>query len=139
EAGLASSVQVDSAGVSDEEHGRPIDPRAQHELSLRDYPVPEHAARQVRATDASRYDLFLAMTRQHARALWRIGIPEEKIRLYRSYGPQADGTDVADPWFGDQNGFGECLNMIEDIAPAVVDEVVATVNANSTNAPSSGT
>ncbi|HLR28272.1 MAG TPA: low molecular weight protein-tyrosine-phosphatase [Ruania sp.] len=137
EAGLDSSVQVDSAGISDEEHGRPIDPRAQQELAARDYPVPDRSARQVTAQDGQTYDLMLAMTRQHARALRRVGVPEEKIRLYRSYDPQATGSDVADPWYGDQNGFAECLDMIEDIAPAVVAELreaVGSSNADSTTA-----
>lgn len=130
EAGMSEDVQVDSAGISDEEHGGPIDPRAQQELARRDYPVPHRAARQVRAIDAERYDLLLAMTRQHARALPRVGIAEEKVRLYRSYDPHADGADVADPWFGDQNGFTECLDMIEEIAPAIVDELRAVTASN---------
>src|SRR5699024_8379046 len=87
DAGLASSVQVDSAGISDEEHGRPIDPRAQQELAGRDYPIPEHSARQVTPADAQSYDLMLAMTSQHAKALQRFGAPDKKIRLYRSYDP----------------------------------------------------
>ena len=123
EAGLIASVRVDSAGISDEEHGNPIDPRAQIELRERGYPVPHRAARQVRVEDAERYDLFLAMTAQHVRGLRRVGIPEEQIRLYTSYGPTATSADVPDPWYGDQGGFTRCLDTIEEFAPAVVAEV----------------
>lgn len=128
--GLDGAVQVDSAGVSDEEHGRPIDPRAQRELTQRGYSVPHRGARQVSAQDGRDYDLVLAMTRGHARALPRMGVPEQKVRLYRSYDPQATGSDVADPWYGDQDGFAECLDMIEDIAPAVVTELRNAVSAS---------
>lgn len=129
EAGLSEQVRVDSAGLSDEEHGNPIDPRAQVELRQRGYPVPHHAARQVRASDADRYDLFLAMTEQHARGLRRLGIDPARIRLYRSYPPDGSGDDVPDPWYGDQDGFTRCLDTIEELAPAIVTEVAERLDS----------
>lgn len=127
DAGLAQRVRVDSAGISDEEHGNPIDPRAQAELAERGYPVPHRAARQVTAGDAEKYDLFLAMTAQHARGLRRLGIEEDRIRLYRSYPPGGTGEDVPDPWYGDASGFTRCLDTIEEHAPAIVAEVQAAL------------
>ena len=127
DAGLSQRVRVDSAGISDEEHGNPIDSRAQRELRQRGYPVPHHTARQVHREDAGRYDLFLAMTGQHVRGLRRVGVPEEKIRLYRSYPPDGSGEDVPDPWYGDAHGFTLCLDTIEEIAPEIVAEVAAVV------------
>ncbi len=123
EAGLTQRVRVDSAGISDEEHGNPIDARAQRELRRRGYPVPHRAARQVTAQDAGRYDLFLAMTAQHARGLRRVGIEADKIRLWRSYPPDGSGADVPDPWYGDAEGFTRCLDTIEELAPAIVADV----------------
>src|SRR5699024_2533171 len=123
EEGLTPQVRVDAAGISDEEHGNPIDPRAQRELRDRDYPVPHHTARPVTSQDARRYDLFLAMTAQHARGLRRLGVEESKIRLYRSYPPDGSGADVPDPWYGDASGFTACLDTIEELAPAIVAEV----------------
>ncbi|WP_022918985.1 low molecular weight protein-tyrosine-phosphatase [Ruania albidiflava] len=123
EEGLTPQVRVDSAGISDEEHGNPIDPRAQRELRDRDYPVPHHRARPVTSQDARRYDLFLAMTAQHARGLRRLGVEEDRIRLYRSYPPDGSGEDVPDPWYGDASGFTRCLDTIEEIAPSIVQQV----------------
>ena len=131
DAGLSQRVRVDSAGISDEERGNPIDPRAQQELRERGYPVPHRAARQVTAEDAESYDLFLAMTGQHVRGLLRLGVPEEKIRLYRSYPPDGSGEDVPDPWYGDQNGFTRCLDTIEELAPEIVAEVATLVDEDS--------
>ena len=42
-------VVVESAGVSDEEEGNPIDRRARRVLDSAGYPVHDHRARQVRA------------------------------------------------------------------------------------------
>lgn len=60
--GLPGAVRVDSAGVSDEEHGNPIDPRAARVLRAHGHGVPDHRARQVRADELADWDLVLAMT-----------------------------------------------------------------------------
>ncbi|WP_454141986.1 arsenate reductase/protein-tyrosine-phosphatase family protein [Microbacterium lacticum] len=65
-------VLVDSAGISDEEHGNPIDPRAARVLREAGHRVPDHRARQVSAAELDSWDLVLAMTRQHLRALERL-------------------------------------------------------------------
>ena len=71
-AGLADQVVVDSTGISDEEHGNPVDRRARAVLVAHGYPAGDgHRARQVAADD--RRDLVLAMTNAHARALRRPG------------------------------------------------------------------
>ena len=41
--GLSGAVRVDSAGVSDEEHGNPIDPRAARVLRAHGHGVPTTA------------------------------------------------------------------------------------------------
>ncbi len=131
EAGLGDQVEIASAGISDEEHGRPIDRRARAVLAAAGYPVPEHRAHQVSPEELGRYDLALAMTRQHARALWRraesLGNGTTEIRLWREF----DGTEVAafpgeydldvpDPWYGDDAGFYDTLRTVEAGADGLV-------------------
>ena len=70
--GLSGAVRVDSAGVSDEEHGNPIDPRAARVLRAHGHGVPDHRARQVRADELADWDLVLAMTSSHYAALSRL-------------------------------------------------------------------
>jgi protein-tyrosine phosphatase len=117
-AGLADQVVVDSTGVSDEEHGNPIDRRARAALVARGYPAGDgHRARQVAADD--RRDLVLAMTGAHARAL-----RGQDPVLFRSFDPAASGDlDVADPWYGGPRDFELCLDQIEAAADGVVDHV----------------
>lgn len=91
-AGLGDRVVVDSTGVSDEEHGNPIDRRARTALAARGYDVPQHAARQVRAAELADRDLVLAMTASHARALRRLApdpAAAARVVLYRAFDPAA--------------------------------------------------
>lgn len=124
-AGLADRVVVDSTGISDEEHGNPIDRRARTALAARGYEVPQRAARQVRADDLPRRDLVLAMTSSHARALRRLG-DQGQVRMYRSFDPAApvggpeSALDVDDPWYGGPDNFELCLDEIEAAADGVV-------------------
>ncbi|MGP7959352.1 low molecular weight protein-tyrosine-phosphatase [Sanguibacter sp. A247] len=128
-AGLGAHVTVDSTGISDEEHGRPLDRRARTALVTRGYAVPAHAARRVRADELPRYDLVLAMTQHHARVL-RSMLPtgDERVVMYRAFDPAApaltDGhespLDVADPWYGGPDDFETCLDEIEAAADGVV-------------------
>jgi protein-tyrosine phosphatase len=91
-AGLGDRVVVDSSGVSDEEHGNPIDRRARAALAARGYDVPQHAARQARTADLADRDLVLAMTAAHARALRRLApdpAAAARVVLYRAFDPDA--------------------------------------------------
>lgn len=117
-AGLADQVVVDSTGISDEEHGNPVDRRARAVLTAHGYPAGDgHRARQVGADD--RRDLVLAMTNAHARALRGL----DPV-LYRSFDPDAVGDlDVADPWYGGAQDFEDCLAQIEAAADGIVDHV----------------
>jgi protein-tyrosine phosphatase len=131
QAGLDGLVEVDSTGVSDEERGSPIDPRARTTLVAHGYPVPAHRARRATRDELADRDLVLAMTAGHVRALRRIGGDATDIRMLRSFDPQAPTgaadhlLDVDDPWYGPQEAFERTLAEIE----AAVDGVVAHIRA----------
>src|SRR5262249_19607874 len=131
-------VVVDSSGVSDEEHGNPVDRRARSVLAAHGYPTGDgHRAHQVSAAALGGRALVLAMTGSHARALRRIArTPEaaERVVMYRSFDPAAPHVpvggseyvlDIDDPWYGGQRDFEECLEQIE----AAADGVVACIRA----------
>ena len=134
-AGLGDVVVVDSTGISDEEHGRPVDRRAHRVLAAHGYSVPQHRARQVTPVDLPARDLLLPMTATHARALRNLahGDPAvlARIRMYRSFDPAAPAggpdhlLDVDDPWYGPDEGFEDTLAEIESAAGAIVDHVRA--------------
>jgi len=139
-AGLAEHVTVDSTGISDEEHGRPVDPRARTALEARGYAVPSgpdgHRARRVRADELGHRDLVLAMTAHHARVLRSMLPPgDDRVVMLRSFDPAAPGDadervlDVADPWYGGPADFETCLDEIEAAVDGIVDHVRARLVA----------
>ena len=132
-AGLGDVVVVDSTGISDEEHGRPLDRRAERVLTAHGYAAPLHRARQVTPADLASRDLVLAMTQAHARALRGLvhgdGSLTAHIRMFRSFDPGAPSggpehlLDVDDPWYGDQEGFEVTLAEVEAVADGIVEHV----------------
>lgn len=140
DAGLGDRVVVDSTGVSDEEHGNPIDRRARAALAARGYDVPRREARQVRPADLADRDLVLAMTASHARALRRIADDADvagRVVMFRTFDPAAPRVadvrdehllDVDDPWYGGPENFEHCLDEIEAAADGVVDAVRAALS-----------
>ena len=130
-------VVVDSAGVSDEEAGNPIDRRAARVLRDAGYAVPDHRARQIRPGELGEWDLILAMTSRHLGVLQRLadragveygGAPESasdqgqgpRICLYRDLDPEGSG-DVPDPWYGGHQDFLDTLEVIERVTPRILD------------------
>ena len=129
-------VVVDSAGVSDEEAGNPIDRRAARVLRDAGYAVPAHRARQIRAGELGEWDLILAMTSRHLSVLERLadraGVEHEgapasaadlgqgpRVCLYRDLDPEGSG-DVPDPWYGGHQDFLDTLEVIERVTPVIV-------------------
>ena len=128
-------ILVDSAGISDEEHGHGIDSRAARALRKGGYRVPSHRARQVQAGELQRWDLILAMTSSHLRALERLaGGPDPKIRMFRDFeevagNPARGGNrDVPDPWYGDYSDFEATRATIEKCTPAILEYAVGSLN-----------
>jgi protein-tyrosine phosphatase len=129
-------VEVDSSGISDEEHGNRIDRRARAVLVAHGYdPSDAHRARRFAPSDLPARDLVLAMTAHHARALRRAADPDVAARvvLYRAFDPASrdDATDaeldLADPWYGGPSDFEACLAQIEAAADGVVAHVRAAL------------
>ena len=124
-------VVVDSAGISDEEHGHGIDSRAARALREGGYRVPSHRARQVEVGELQRWDLILAMIFSHLRALERVaGGPDPKIRMFREFEVGGEETsrrrdlDVPDPWYGDYSDFEATRETIENCTPAIIEYIM---------------
>ncbi len=138
---LADEVVVDSTGISDEERGNPVDPRARRVLVAHGYPDGDgHRARQVHAADLAANDLVLPMTAAHARALRRLALDgqADRIVLLRRFDPSAPRVDdlrdehrldIDDPWYGGPDDFEDCLAQIEAAADGVVAHVRAALAA----------
>jgi protein-tyrosine phosphatase len=122
QAGLTEAVHVSSAGTGNWHIGSPADERAAAVLRAGGYDVA-HIARQVDAEQLGA-DLIVALDRSHQRAL-RSLVPEpERVRLLRSFDPDApSGAEVPDPYYGDDDGFATVLEMIRAAMPGMIEWV----------------
>jgi protein-tyrosine phosphatase len=110
EAGL--DVEVDSSGTDGWHVGEAADPRTVQTLRRNGY-TSAHSARQFQPEWFDRYDLIIALDKRH----------RDKVRLLRSFDPQARNLNVPDPYYGGRAGFDECLALIEAAVPGLLDEV----------------
>lgn len=118
-AGLDGNVDVCSVGTGGWHVGEPADPRAVDVLAGRGYRTG-HAAAQLAAEHADA-DLLVALDSGHARALRRLVRDPDRVRLLRSFDPDANGEqDVPDPYYGGRRGFDRVLDMIEAAMPGLL-------------------
>lgn len=125
EAGLGHRVAVDSAGVSGWHAGEAPDRRTQQAASKRGYDLSDLRARAVVGDDFSRFDLLLAMDREHEWSLLRAApdAAKDRIRLFMNFAPQMGVEEVPDPYYGGAEGFEQVLNLIEAACRGLLDHV----------------
>ncbi|MBF4994173.1 low molecular weight phosphotyrosine protein phosphatase [Arthrobacter gandavensis] len=137
EAGLGTRAEVDSAGVTGWEAGRPMDPRTAAELRKHGYPEPALDSFRARPFEAEWYgsrDLILALDHGHLAHL-QAEAPsgnQDGIRMLRSFDPaaanlSASAQGITDPWYGDMTDFDASYELIQAAVPGVVEYVRAAL------------
>ena len=126
-AGLRSEIQVDSAGTSRWEVGKPAHPGTMAVLRKLNIPY-DGRARQVEAHDLNDYDYVLAMDRDNlAVLLHNASGTMAEIRLFLSYAQQAglvEADEVPDPYY--DNNFENTYRLVERGCQALLDHIRAT-------------
>ena len=122
---LGGVVEVDSAGTHGYHVGEAPDGRTQRAASVRGYNLSQMRARKVARQDLDYFDLILAMDKSNLDNLRRMAPPEEKgkLRLFMDYSKSFDDDEVPDPYYGLGHGFDLVLDMVEDAARGLVDEL----------------
>jgi protein-tyrosine phosphatase len=100
--------------------GDPADIRARTELTSAGYD-DEHTAAQI-GPEHLDADLLLAMDRGHLRALHAHGVGS-RAQLLRTFDPDADNEDVADPYYGSDDDFTAVREQIEAAIPGLLEWV----------------
>jgi protein-tyrosine phosphatase len=127
DAGLADRVHLESFGTGDWHVGQPMDRRAAATLTAEGYDATRHRARTFGSHEADAFDLVLAMDRANHEDLADLGVATSRLRLFRAFDPEAgppgDGAqaDVPDPYYGDDDGFGAVLAIVERTSARLVD------------------
>ncbi|HMO75316.1 MAG TPA: low molecular weight protein-tyrosine-phosphatase [Sphingopyxis sp.] len=123
EAGIA--VTLDSAGTGDWHIGRPPDPRAQAEARRRGIDISDLRARQLVRADFRRFDLILAADGVNLRDARALAPADATARLMLMldlvWG--REGRSVADPYFGEADGFAQTWDDVAAVAAALVASV----------------
>lgn len=131
-----TGVDVDSAGITAYEVGRPIDPRAARKLAAHQIPSARHIAREWRNEWFQSRDLILAMDVDHYGWL-RQAAPDAaslaKIRMLRSFDPAVAGRDpldqgIEDPWYGGHTDFDITWDLIHASLPGLLEHVRAALD-----------
>jgi protein-tyrosine phosphatase len=119
---LADHLEITSAGTSGWHEGESMDPRARRALERRGYTDHGHRARQFETSWFASTDLVVCLDRSHRQTLRSLGRDragdhhtDDRLVMLRDYDPAtaAGGGDVPDPYYGDDAGFEECLNLVE--------------------------
>ena len=121
------TLEIDSAGTHDYHIGEPPDRRAVSAALRRSIDLSGLRARRVHEEDFERFDLILAMDEENLRELRQRAMPRqhERIRLMMEYAPQAGRTAVPDPYYGGAQGFEEVLDLLEEAAEGLLQELLA--------------
>ena len=125
EAGLDSSVVVDSAGTGSWHVGDPADRRAMAVLADHGY-LLDHAAKQFHPSMFAERDLVVAMDSDNLRDLRRLApdpATAKSLRLVREFDADAESFDVPDPYYGGREGFVEVLRQLQAASSGLVRHV----------------
>lgn len=125
---LEHEFEIDSAGTHAYHVGEPPDERAQAACARRGIDISGLSGRRAEAGDMETFDYVLAMDRENLDNLRRICPPgfESRIRLFMEFAPARREKEVPDPYFGGTGGFDRVLDMIEDAAQGLLEDVRRT-------------
>ena len=114
-------VTFTSAGVSGEEAGNPIDPRAAATLKAAGYSPGPFKAHRITADEAKSADLLIGMEELHLNRLRALVPQVDNLYLLTDFDRDAvPGTPIEDPWYGEDSDFQTTLEEIEAAIPEVL-------------------
>lgn len=116
-------VEVDSAGTGNYHIGELPDHRARSVGTKRGCDM-DMRARQFRSSDFTQFDLIVVMDHDNLRAVnhWA-GARPNKVRLARSFDPDAVDDIVPDPYYGNLRDFEDVADMLEAACSGILDEI----------------
>lgn len=119
------TATVDSAGTGDWHIGHPPDGRACAEALRHGIDISGYRARQVSAADFHRFDRIVALDHANLAAL-RALAPDgatAALSLLLDHVPGQEGQAVADPYFGEADGFAATWRDVSRAAEALVRQI----------------
>ena len=123
--GMTGQVMTDSAGTHDYHIGAPPDLRAQAAAARRGYDLSTLRARQVTPADFERFDYVLAMDEANLRELLPLcpDASRDRLRLFLEFAGEVERRDVPDPYYGGEQGFEHVLDLVENAARGLLENI----------------
>jgi len=123
--GLTAEVRTDSAGTSGWHIDEAPDQRAQSAARKRGYDLSDLRGRQAKGKDFIAFDYVIAMDRSNYVNLQSICPDgyEDRLHLFLDFATQASETEVPDPYYGGDDGFGHVLDLIEDASRGLIADI----------------
>ena len=129
EAGIAGDggVLVDSAGTIGYHVGDPPDPRGVQTASRHGVDLSAQRARRVVDQDFQAFDYILAMDEHNLSDLMRRcpSTLQSRLGLFMDHAPHLNLTEVPDPYYGGQDGFEYCYELVREAAEGLLGKVIA--------------
>lgn len=116
----------DSAGTSAYHIGQAPDRRAIEVATRHGIDIRDQRARSVTAEDFERFHYILAMDQYNLDSLLDRAQPglEDKAQLYLSYAPHLGIDEVPDPYYGGNQGFELCLDLVRETSKGLLEQIV---------------
>lgn len=122
---LDESVEVDSAGTSGYHEGEMADGRMMTHAKKRGYELTS-ISRQIRPKDFEEFGMIIAMDASNFQNLMSMAknpSQKNKISMMTDFSEKYDGEDVPDPYYGGSMGFEKVLDILEDCAEGLIEEI----------------
>lgn len=128
-----SVIELDSAGTAGYHIGKTPDPRARTAARGAGFDIDQQRARQVVIGDFEHFDEIYAMDRANYRDLLSLVGPstQPKVQLLMSLAAPTSpvfGLDVPDPYYGEMDGFGEVVTLLDQAASAWIERYLQRVS-----------
>jgi protein-tyrosine phosphatase len=123
QAGLEDVVRVASAGTHGFHAGEAPDKRAQAAVAKRGFDISDLRARAVRERDFDDFDLILAMDWDNLSALQQAAPKRahHKLQLLMRFATDHESATIADPYYGNAQGFEQVLDCIQDACAGLLE------------------
>jgi protein-tyrosine phosphatase len=123
---IEQGLFCDSAGTSSYHIGQAPDRRAIEVADRNGIDIRAQRARSVNPEDFERFHYVLAMDQYNLDCLLDRALPgrENKARLFLSYAPHLGIDEVPDPYYGGDQGFELCLDLVRAASQGLLEEIV---------------
>lgn len=119
---------VDSAGTGNWHIGSAPDKRSVAIAKKNELYIHNQKGRQVSTNDFDEFDYIYAMDKSNYKDLLDLAPNETsktKVQLILNELFPGENVDVPDPYFGNDNGFEQVYNMLNDACEVIADKLIA--------------